>query len=128
MTCGRDKRLLGWDVMNEPEFGDKSIVPFIEHFTNLINGIDETHFTCVGGASNTPHTDPGLENLTVLTYHDYNGQQDGGKLAADVAAAQQLGKRLGKATMLTESFGRGARPVIIRVVGLFVSRCSCTGF
>ncbi len=103
-----DKRVLGWDVMNEPAFNDKMITPFIQHFTNIINAIDETHFTCVGGAANSPHTD-GLSNLTVLTYHDYSGAADGTKLGADVAAAQKLGKTLGKPTMVTESFGRGSR-------------------
>ena len=94
--------------MNEPAFNDMMITHFIQHFTLLINQLDETHFTCVGGAASTPHTD-GLGNLTVLTYHDYNGAEDGGKLAAGVAAAQKLGKALHKPTMLTECFGRGSR-------------------
>jgi hypothetical protein len=102
-----DKRVLGWDVMNEPNFADKMIVPFIEHFTEIINRIDETHFTCVGGAENIPHVE--LANLTVLTYHDYNGGEDGAKLASGVAKAQSIGKSLGKPTMLTECFGRGSR-------------------
>lgn len=40
----------GWDVMNEPAYGDANILSFIQHFTNLINALDKTHFTCSGGS------------------------------------------------------------------------------
>jgi hypothetical protein len=39
--------VLGWDVMNEPEFGDKMITLFIEHFTNIIsNYTSNPPFAC----------------------------------------------------------------------------------
>jgi hypothetical protein len=119
-----DSRLLGWDMHNEPDFGDPNMLAFVTHYFALIQATDPSpaHVATTGLISaDEQHIVQGL--VRTLSFHDYDGggRVPGANLAATVAAQQQLAAGLGKEVLLTESMGRPKDP--LSAVLLAVSGC-----
>lgn len=102
-----DHRLLGWDVMNEPDFGNENMIEFLQHFVALVSDIDTspTHIVTVGIASHTQQSYV-QSFVNTLSFHCYDGAGNGAMLAATIHEQQTIAATLGKAVILTESMGR----------------------
>jgi len=109
-TVGASRAVSFFDVMNEPAFGAAGTLDFILHMSATLAAIDaQERPRTVGIASSSEQgLVSGLENITLLSWHSYDGggEPAGADLARDIARQQALGASLGKAVLLTESMGR----------------------
>jgi hypothetical protein len=102
-----DPRLLGWDVMNEPDFANPGMDAFLAHYVGLVSRLDPdpSHVVTVGLAS--AGDQPRVAGLVrTLSFHDYDGGGDGTALGRTIAAQQAAAAAASKAVFLSESMGR----------------------
>lgn len=102
-----DKRILIWDVMNEPmctshartQQGREKIWTFLDHFLDVVNEQDSYHPTTVGFMSSrsVPRV---IDKLDVLAFHNYTGDMNA--LHADIRYVKSLGAKNGKPVIINE--------------------------
>jgi hypothetical protein len=107
-----DSRLLGWDVMNEPDFSNANIENFLEHFIALVTAVDlsPAHVITSGLALATEQSNV-QQWVRTLSFHSYDGSYNGGNLSNIIAGQQALAKQLGKAVFISESMWRTYQPL-----------------
>jgi len=109
-----DKRILLWDVMNEPmvagvyaqkEENREKIWRFVRHFCKYVGTLDPSHPTTVGTCSVMclPFI---AESEDVLSIHSYSGDEE--KHRADIRKAKELGHELGGKPLIVSETGHYA--------------------
>jgi hypothetical protein len=109
-VCGKyrgDKRIVMWDVMNEPfctsrveeKGGREKIWTFLDHFLDVVGKEDPTHPRTVGYMSS--QTLPRLiDKIDVLGFHNYTGDMQ--SLRADIRYVKALGAQYSKPVHINE--------------------------
>ncbi len=107
-----DKRILIWDVMNEPMITSwatkqeerEKIRTFLDHFLDVVNRLDPNHPTTVGLSSSAllPYV---IEKVDVLGFHDYTADMEA--FRANIRLVKSLGRKHGKPVLINEVAHRG---------------------
>jgi len=102
-----DKRILLWDVMNEPMCtshartaeGRETIWKFLHHMCEAVRNQEPTHPLTVGYMSSTlvAHT---IDKVDVIGWHNYTGDMEA--LRADIRRVKELGRKHGKPVLISE--------------------------
>jgi endo-1,4-beta-mannosidase len=108
-----DKRIVMWDVMNEPfctsrvnePGGREKIWTFLEHFLDVVGNEDPTHPRTVGYMSSS--TLPRLiDKLDVIAFHNYSGDME--LFRKDIKYVKSLGAEHSKPVIINEVAHRGS--------------------
>jgi len=106
-----DKRIVMWDVMNEPtctsfnkEEDQRLIWTFLDHFLEYVGKQDATHPRTVGVEHSSLVTKV-IDKIEVLSFHNYRRD-----LTEDIRRVRELGRQQGKPSIITEVAGRPAQP------------------
>jgi hypothetical protein len=108
-----DRRILGWDVMNEPmaDFNRvtraerDAIWDHVRHFCRFVKQVDPTHPITVGEAV-VEYLQKTAEHVDFLSVHSYAAHPDDFK--KDLDLARHYGKASGKPVVVTECGNPGA--------------------
>lgn len=110
-TYKNDKRIVMWDVMNEPtctsfngEEDKRLIWAFLGHFLDYVKEQDPNHLRCVGFELSSLNK-RFLDKLDVLAIHNYSGG-----LREDILAMKELARQSGKPVIVSEVAGRPGQP------------------
>ena len=105
-TVGSSKAVLLYDLHNEPDFSVNLMVDFIQYTANKIKALDKQGRLITVGIASSNQQSLVQEIVTSLSFHNYNGNEDGLALSNDIASQRALALSLNKPLLLTETMSR----------------------
>lgn len=110
-----DKRILIWDIMNEPmmtshsktEKGREKILTFLDHFADVVKENNPTQPTTIGFCMmKSPELVPRyINDVTMIGWHNYDKDMNG--MRADIHTKKELGLKHSKPIHINEIANRG---------------------
>lgn len=105
-TVGTSNAVLLYDLHNEPNFAVNLMVDFITYTANKFKELDKQGRLVTVGIAGSNQQSLVQNIVTALSFHNYNGGENGLALSNDIASQRALATSLNKPLLLTETMSR----------------------